>query len=325
MLTDLLLPSLAVILGFAVVIKAADWFVQGAGATARNLGVSPLVIGLTIVGLGTSAPEMLISAIATLDGNPDLAIGNALGSNITNIALVLGVTALVVPLIVRSETLRREYPMMFLVMLVSLMLVADGTLSRVDGLILIIGMGLMLWWMVLLGKRRDHDPLEAEYASEIPSMTTGRALLWLAIGLVLLLISSRALVWGAVEIAHYFGVSDLIIGLTIVAVGTSLPELAASVMGALRKEYDIALGNVIGSNMFNLLVVLGIPGLLGPVALEGDILRRDFPVMIGLSIALFVMAYGFRGDGRINRIEGGLLLSAYIAYLIWLYFDIQQL
>ena len=248
--TELLLSFTAVILGFAIVIKGADWFVQGAGATARNLGISPLVIGLTIVGLGTSAPEMLISIIATLDDNGGLAVGNALGSNITNIALVLGITALVVPLVVRSETLRREYPVMFLIMLVSLMLVADGVLGRLDGLILIIGMVLMLWWMVLLGKRRDHDPMEAEYASEIPRMSTGRALLWLVIGLVLLLASSRALVWGAVNIAHFFDVSDLIIGLTIVAVGTSLPELAASLMGALRQEPDIAIGNVIGSNMF---------------------------------------------------------------------------
>ncbi|MDZ7662258.1 MAG: calcium/sodium antiporter [Thiohalophilus sp.] len=322
--TDMLLSVIAVILGFAVVIKGADWFVQGAGATARNLGVSPLVIGLTIVGLGTSAPEMLISAIATLEGNSGLAVGNALGSNITNIALVLGITALVVPLVVRSETLRREYPVMFLIMLVSLMLVADGELGVLDGLILLVGMVLMLWWMVLLGKRKDHDPLEAEYASEIPAMTTPRALLWLMIGLVLLLASSRALVWGAVNIAHFFGVSDLIIGLTIVAIGTSLPELAASLMGALRKEPDIAIGNVIGSNMFNLLVVLGIPGLLGPVALEPEVLSRDFPVMIGLSIALFVMAYGFRGDGKINRFEGGLLLLAYVAYLTLLYFNIQQ-
>lgn len=323
--TDMLLSVIAVILGFAVVIKGADWFVQGAGATARNLGVSPLVIGLTIVGLGTSAPEMLISAIATLDGNGGLAVGNALGSNITNIALVLGITALVVPLVVRSETLRREYPVMFLIMLVSLMLVADGELGRLDGLILIIGMVLMLWWLVLLGKRKDHDPLEAEYASEIPTMTTPCALLWLVIGLVLLLVSSRALVWGAVNIAHFFGVSDLIIGLTIVAVGTSLPELAASLMGALRKEPDIAIGNVIGSNMFNLLVVLGIPGLLGPLQLEAEVLSRDYPYMIGLSIVLFVMAYGLQGDGRINRLEGGLLLLAYIAYLVVLYFNIQQI
>lgn len=322
--TDMLLSVIAVILGFAVVIKGADWFVQGAGATARNLGVPPMIIGLTIVGLGTSAPEMLISVIATLEGNSGLAVGNALGSNITNIALVLGITALVVPLVVRSETLRREYPVMFLIMLVSLMLVADGELEVLDGLILLIGMVLMLWWMVLLGKRKDHDPLEAEYASEIPAMSTPRALLWLVIGLVLLLGSSRALVWGAVNIAHFFGVSDLIIGLTIVAVGTSLPELAASLMGALRKEPDIAIGNVIGSNMFNLLVVLGIPGLLGPIALEPEVLSRDFPVMIGLSIALFVMAYGFRGDGKINRFEGGLLLLAYVAYLTLLYFNIQQ-
>ena len=324
MSTEMLLSTAAVVFGFVIVIKGADWFVQGAGATARNLGVSPLVIGLTIVGIGTSAPEILISIIATLDGNASLAVGNALGSNITNIALVLGITALVVPLLVRSETLRREYPVMFLVMLVSLMLVADGELNRIDGVILLGGMLLMLWWMVLLSKQRDHDPMESEYEHEIPRMKTGRALLWLVIGLVLLLASSRALVWGAVNIAQALGVSDLIIGLTVIAIGTSLPELAASVMSALRKDPDIAIGNVIGSNMFNLLVVLGLPGLIQPLTLEPEVLSRDFPVMIGLSIALFIMAYGFRGHGRINRIEGGLLVTGYLAYLVLLYFNVQQ-
>ncbi len=322
--TEILLSIIAVIAGFVIVIKGADWFVQGAAATARNLGVSTLVIGLTIVGIGTSAPEILISIISTIDDNPGLAVGNALGSNITNIALVLGVTALIVPLMVRSETLRREYPVMFLIMLVSLMLVVDGRLGRIDGLILLAGMGLMLWWMVLLAKRRDHDPMEDEYEHEIPRMKTGRALMWLVIGLVLLLFSSRALVWGAVNIAHALNISDLIIGLTIVAIGTSLPELAASVMSALRNEPDIAIGNVIGSNMFNLLVVLGVPGLIRPLQLDAEVLNRDFPVMIGLSIALFIMAYGFRGQGRINRIEGGLLVISYAAYLTLLYFNVKQ-
>lgn len=319
---DLLLPVAAVVGGFALLVWGADRFVLGAAATARNFGVSPLIIGLTIVGIGTSAPEILVSAMAAWQGNPALGVGNALGSNITNIGLVLGATAVITPLVVRSETLRREYPLMFAIMLFSLMLLLDGELSRLDGLLLLTGLVAMVYWMVRLGLRRDHDPLEDEYAQEIPRLSTARSLFWLGLGLVLLLGSSRLLVWGAVDIARAFGISDLIIGLTIVAVGTSLPELAASVMSALRGEPDIAIGNVIGSNMFNLLAVLGLPGLIHPTALAPAVLNRDYVFMLGLSIALFAMAYGFRGDGRVNRLEGALLLGGYGAYLYVLYLDV---
>ena len=322
MINGLLFSSLAVIVGFVFLVWGADRFVHGAAATARNLGVSPMIIGLTIVGIGTSAPEILVSAIAAWQGNPALGVGNALGSNITNIALVLGTTALITPLLVKSETLRREYPLMFIIMLLALVLLIDGEMSRLDGWILMMGLGLMVLWMVLQGLRREHDPMEDEYEKEIPRISTPKALLWLALGMVLLLGSSRALVWGAVNIAHALGISDLIIGLTVVAVGTSLPELAASVISALRKEPDIAIGNVIGSNMFNLLAVLGLPGVIMPHALEPEVLSRDFPYMIGLSIALFAMAYGFKGDGRLNRWEGLLLLLAYFAYLGWLYYSV---
>ncbi len=324
MTSELLFSSLAVILGFAFLVWGADRFVHGAAATARNLGVSPMIIGLTIVGIGTSAPEILVSAIAAWQGNPALGVGNALGSNITNIALVLGTTALITPLVVKSETLRREYPLMFSIMLLALVLLIDGEMSRLDGMILMAGLALMLLWMVMQGLRRDHDPMEDEFEHEIPRISTPKALLWLAFGLVLLLGSSRALVWGAVNIAHAMGISDLIIGLTVVAVGTSLPELAASVISALRKEPDIAIGNVIGSNMFNLLAVLGLPGVILPHKLEPEVLSRDFPYMIGLSIALFAMAYGFKGDGRLNRWEGLLLLLAYFAYLGWLYYSVTH-
>ncbi|HID50030.1 MAG TPA: calcium/sodium antiporter, partial [Chromatiales bacterium] len=223
----LILSVFAVLGGFAILVWGADRFVIGAAATARNLGVSPLVIGLTIVGIGTSAPEILVSAMAAWQGNPALGVGNAIGSNITNIALVLGATALITPLVVKSDTLRREYPLMFMIMLLALLLVLDGELSRLDGLILLGGLVMILVWMVRLGLRRGYDPMEVEYEAEIRVLSTGRALLWLALGMILLLGSSRMLVWGAVNIAHSFGISDLIIGLTIVALGTSLPELAA--------------------------------------------------------------------------------------------------
>ena len=322
-MNEITLSIIAVSLGFVLLVWGADRFVHGASATARNLGISPLIIGLTIVGFGTSAPEILVSIVSALEGNPGLAVGNALGSNITNIGLVLGITALVTPLVVKSNILRREYPAMFAVMLLALALVVDSQLSRMDGIILLLGLGLMIFWMVHLGLRKNHtDPMENEYAQEIALISTPRALLWLLFGFLVLLFSSRILVWGSINIAHELGVSDLVIGLTIVAVGTSLPELAASVMSALKKEPDIAIGNIIGSNMFNLLAVLGIPALIAPMPLESGLLSRDFPFMIGLSIALFIMAYGFRGTGQVNRLEGGLLLLTYIAYMTVLYFSI---
>ena len=324
MTNEILLSITAVLGGFVLLVWGADRFVHGAAALARNLGISPLVIGLTIVGIGTSAPEILVSAVAAWQGNPAMGVGNALGSNIANVALVLGLTALIVPLSVSSQTLRREYPAMFLIMLLALMLVFDGQLSRIDGLVLLSGLFIMLMWMIRLGMKEQKDPLELEYAHEIPHIATNKAIFWLLVGMILLLLSSRILVWGAVNIAQALGVSDLIIGLTIVAIGTSMPELAASIMGALKKEHDIAIGNIIGSNMFNLLAVLGIPGLITPHILDPAVLNRDFPWMIGLSIALFIFAYGFRGPGRINRLEGLLLLTSYFIYLRVLYLDASQ-
>ncbi len=312
----------AILGGFALLVWGADRFVVGASATARNLGVSPLIIGLTIVGFGTSAPEMLVSAIAAGAGNPNMGVGNALGSNITNIGLVLGITALVTPLSVHSETLRREFPILFVIMLVALLLLMDSNMGRFDGLVLLTGMGVMIYWMVSLGlrERKNSDPMESEYSDEIPAhMPMMMALIWLVVGMAILLGSSRLLVWGAVNVAQWFGISDLVIGLTIVAIGTSLPELAASVMSALKGEHDIAVGNVLGSNMFNLLAVLGMPGLIMPTDTPAELLQRDFPAMIGLTILLFALGYGFRGEGRITRFEGLLLLVGYIVYMGMLY------
>ncbi|VAX00235.1 Inner membrane protein YrbG, predicted calcium/sodium:proton antiporter [hydrothermal vent metagenome] len=318
----MLMAWLAIIGGFALLMWSAERFVLGGSALARNLGVSPLVIGMVVMGFGTSLPEMLVSGIAASNGNPALGIGNAIGSNIANIGLVLGITALIVPLTVASGTLKREYPVLFGVMLLAGVLLWDGDLSRMDGIILFSGFFLVMGWMVwqgMKGRKDGEDPLVVDLESEIPTdISTGVAVMWGLLGLVILVASSRLLVWGAVEVAHSFGVSDLIIGLTIVAIGTSLPELAASVMSALKGEDDMAVGNVLGSNMFNLLAVLALPGLILPSTLDAALMQRDFPIMIGLTIALFAMAYGFRGPGRINRIEGALLLTAFIAYMVWL-------
>lgn len=315
------LDIVAIISGFALLVWGAERFVTGASAIARNLGISPMVIGLTIVGLGTSAPEILVSTMAAMQGNAGLAIGNAIGSNIANIGLILGITALVVPLNVNSNTLRREYPILMAVTLVTLVLMLDGHLGRLDGMILLTGLAAILYGMANIAMReRNGDPMMAEYEAEMPEvMTTGRAALYFFAGLGLLLFSSKILVWGAVNIATAFGISDLVIGLTIIALGTSLPELAASIASALKREHDIAIGNIIGSNMYNLLAVLSVPGLLAPGVFDALALSRDMPVMIALTVAMFIMAYGFRGPGRINRVEGALLVAAFLGYQLYLF------
>jgi cation:H+ antiporter len=316
---------LAVAGGFLLLAWSADRFVIGAAAVAYNLNVSPLIIGLTVVSFGTSAPEMLVSGMAAWQGNSGLSVGNAIGSNIINIALVLGLTALIAPLDIHSSILRRELPVLIVIMLVVWVLLADYDLGRLDGSFLLGGMALMLIWLTHLGIRSKgtHDPMDEEYTQEIKTgMSMLQALIWLTIGAVFLLISSRLLVWGAVAIAQELGISDLVIGLTIVALGTSLPELAASLMGALKNEHDIAIGNIIGSNIFNLLAVLGLPGVILPGAIDPAAVERDFLVMFILTLALFVMSYGFRGPGRINRLEGATLLAAYIGYQTLLYFSV---
>ncbi len=316
-----LLNLVAVLGGLALLMWGADRFVLGAAASARNWGVSPLIIGLTIVGFGTSAPEMVVSAVAAWQGNTGLAIGNAVGSNIANIGLIIGVTALIVPLHVHSGILKRELPVLLAVMTLSLLLLLNGTLGRLDGIILLSVLAVLILWVTRLGiNNRAADPMVSEYAEEIRSdLSTRNALLWVVIGLGVLLASSRLVVWGAVGIAQTFGVSDLIIGLTIVALGTSLPELAASVASARKGEHDIAIGNVIGSNMFNLLAVLGLPGVIRPGPVDPAVLTRDFPVMFGLTIGLFLMAYRIRTPGRINRLEGAILVVSYLGYQLLLY------
>ncbi len=316
------LQALAIVGGIAVLVWGADRFVTGAATLARNLGISTLIVGLTVVGLGTSAPEILVSSVAALQGNPQLAVGNAIGSNIANIGLILGATALLIPLQVHSRTLRREYPVVLGVSILSYVLLMDENLSRMDGLILVTSLLAVTLWMIHIARQGDaKDPLNEELEQEIPSdMPTGKAVLLLLVGLIALLASSRALVWGAVEIAVWLGVSDLVIGLTIVAIGTSLPELAASIAGAMKNEADLAIGNVLGSNLYNLLAVLSLPGLIAPGAIDSDVVQRDLPIMLLLTGAIFFMSHRhFSPNRRINRFEGGLLLSAFAGYQVFLY------
>lgn len=314
------LPIISVIGGLLLLVWSADRFVEGAASTAKIFGMPALLIGMVIVGFGTSAPEMVVSAIAASQGNPGIALGNAYGSNITNIALILGLTALISPIAVHSQVLRKELPILMAVTVLAVWQLWDGHLSFVDALVLLgVFFGLM-GWTIRQGLRKRPDTLAGEIKQEMETrnMPLGRSLFWLIIGLILLIISSRFLVWGAVEIAHRLGISDLIIGLTIVAVGTSLPELASSIIATRKGEHDIALGNVLGSNLFNTLAVVGIAGTIHPLSVGPEVLSRDMLVMTFLTGALFAFGYGFRGPGRINRFEGVGLLICYIAYTAYL-------
>ena len=315
------LAVLAILGGFALLVWSADRFVEGAAATAGHAGMPSLVIGMVIVGFGTSAPEMVVSAMAAFDGSPDLALGNALGSNIVNTGLILGVTALIAPIAVHSKLVKRELPLLLLIGLATGALLWGGALTRLEALVLLAGFFGLVGWTIFAALRNREDTLASEVDQELTAhaMPLGRALFWLAVGLVLLIVSSRILVYGAVTIAQALGVSDLVIGLTIVALGTSLPELAASVIAARKGEHDIAIGNIVGSNMFNLLAVIGIAGTIAPMpTMAAEVMARDWPTMMILMGALFVMAYGFGREGRINRLEGGLLLAAYAAYNAYL-------
>jgi cation:H+ antiporter len=308
--------------GFLLLVWAADRLVAGASATARNLGVSPLIIGLVIVGFGTSAPELVVSAVATVRGNSGLAVGNAIGSNIANMGLILGLTAVIYPLHLESSTLKREYPMLLLIMLVSLYFALDGELTRAEGMMLLIGLLSLIGWLVKFGMDRPaSDPFAQELEAEIPTdIPTRVAIFWLIISLVMLPASSHFLVEGAIGIASQLGVTDVVIGLTVVAFGTSLPELATAITSAFRREDDLAVGNIIGSNMFNLLGVLGIAATIQSVDVLPIILARDFPVMFLLTGLMFLMASDFRGPGRIGRTAGVMLLVIFVGYqaMIWL-------
>ncbi len=322
----MMLAALAILIGFAALMWGADRFVLGAAATARNLGVSPLLIGLTIVGFGTSAPEMLVSAMAAWTGSGGLSVGNALGSCVTNVALVLGAAAIVTPLTVHSRIVRRELPLLFVVMLSSGWVLWDGVLSWADGALLMSGLLGYLGWMGHQGvsERRERatlaDPLQTEFEAEIPrDMSTARALGWLGVGLVALLFGSRSLVWGAVTVAEALGVPELVVGLSVVALGTSLPEVAASVVAARKGEHDIAVGNVVGSNMFNLLGVLALPGLIDPGHVDRHVVERDVPVMVGMTLLLVLFAHGFGRERVLRRWHGALLVTGYLFYVGWLY------
>ena len=318
-------PAILAVFGLILLVWSADRFIAGSGATARLLGMPPLLIGMLIIGFGTSAPELIVSIFSALQGNPSLALGNAYGSNIVNIALILGLAALINPIRVNSRVLRMELPILSGVTLLSIWLLRDAVLHKADAVLLLGVMVLVTAWSHWQGMRQKADSFGSEVDVELKQqhLSPGQAVFWLVAGLLLLLASSRLLVWAAVEIASSLGVTDLVIGLTVVAIGTSLPELASTIVASRKGEHDLAVGNIIGSNLFNTMAVVGMVGIISPFGIEPAMLGRDIPVMTGLTLMLFLIGWAFRGPGRgrVNRFEGLLLLSIYIAYTVWLVTD----
>lgn len=317
----MLLAIIAIIVGLPVLLWSAGKFVGGAAGIARHFGLSPLLIGMLIIGFGTSAPEIIVSIFAAVQGNSGIALGNAYGSNIANIALILGLTAVISPIAVSSDIIKRELPILLGLTFFASWQLIDFYISKDDAFSLLGLFILLMGWSIWAATKGDKDKLAEGYDGEIPGddISVKTNVIWLFTGLLLLVASSRILVWGAVEIATDFGVSDTIIGLTIIAVGTSLPELASSLMAIRKGEHDMALGNVIGSNMFNTLAVVGIAGTIQPMQVEPSFLYRDVLIMLVLSVALFIFCIGLKGrQGRLNRLEGGVFVVGYVAYTWYL-------
>ncbi|MBZ0334862.1 calcium/sodium antiporter [Marinobacter sp. AL4B] len=312
----------AIILGLVLLVWSADKFVEGAAATAKHLGMPTLLIGMVIIGFGTSAPELAVSAMAASDGNPGLALGNGYGSNITNIALIVGLTALIAPIAVHSQVIRKELPLLVVLTLIAGAQLLDGELSRLDGWVLLGVFAAVMGWSIYQGIKGKSDPIAEGIDAELIShpMPMKNAIIWLVVGLILLIVSSRILVWGAITIAQALGISDLVIGLTIVAIGTSLPELASALAAVKKNEHDLILGNILGSGIFNTLAVVGLAATIQPLSVDPEVLYRDWTLMLGLTIALLVMGFGITGWRRlISRVDGVLLLTAYIAYTGYLF------
>ncbi|EJG1187363.1 TPA: calcium/sodium antiporter [Vibrio parahaemolyticus] len=308
------------IVGLVLLVWSADKLVFGSAAIARNVGISPLVIGMTILAMGSSAPEMMVSATAAWDGKTDTAVGNVLGSNIANIALILGITALIKPLSISSAVIRRELPLMIAVTVLAGILLWNSHLGFYEGVLLFVLFGAFLFAMLQISRKeqKSGDAFLEDQESEIPQgVSNPKAVMWVVIGLILLPLAASLLVDNAVIIAKHFGMSDLVIGLTIIAIGTSLPELAASLAGVLKGEDDMAVGNIIGSNVFNILAVMGLPGIINPSTLSEYAMGRDFWVMLGVSLLLVAMCLG--KSRSINRLEGAILFTCFLGYQVYLF------
>jgi cation:H+ antiporter len=317
-----LLNSLFLLFGIALLTVGGEALIRGSLAAAKRLGVSPLLSGLVIVGFGTSAPELVVSVNAAIDGRPDIAIGNVVGSNIGNILLILGICALITPLAVKPLALRRDAVTVVAASVLFLVLVGGNALARADAAIFLVALVAYLVWAYWSERFRAAPSGELHKAEAEELSTVPKSVLWTVVavvfGLLLLIAGSQVLLIGAVGIAAHFGVPEAVIGLTLVAVGTSLPELSISVIAAIRRHADVAVGNILGSNIFNLLGILGVSALLQPLPVHPRILQFDQWVMLGTSLLLLVFLYTGR---RLSRVEGGVLLAGYGIY-VWLSFTV---
>lgn len=320
----MLISIVALIVGLIVTVWSADRFVDGASGIAKHFKMPPMLIGMVIIGFGTSAPEIAVSVQAAIEGNSGISLGNAIGSNITNIALVLGVTAIIAPIIASSSVLKKEVPMMLGAMFLALILMLDGSLSVTDGIILLFAFVLTMGWSIFEGLKKKKDNYTDEVEIEIANKGTSvkSSALWLVLGIVLLIVGSKIFVYGAQNIALSLGISDMVVGLTVVAIGTSLPELASSIMAARKGEHELALGNVLGSNLFNILIVVGIAVVISPMSIPSEVITRDMFTAIVLSFILLVVCLPFsKKVGSINRFDGVLLVVVFIMYTTWLVLD----
>lgn len=309
----MLLAILATIIGLALLVYSADYFIDGASSIATRFGMSKFLIGMIIIGIGTSAPEIVVSVFSALENASGLALGNAYGSNIVNILLVLGTTALISPLLIQKGLVRSDFLILLGITALAIAQVWDGQISRLDSIILILGLAVFVGWQIYVAKKNPATSDNSD--DEIASFSMGKAVAFLIGGLVVLVLSSRLVVWGAVEIAKAVGMSELIIGLTVVAVGTSLPELVSSIIAAKKGEDDMAVGNVIGSNIFNTLAVVGVAGFIAPMSVPAEVISRDIWVMAGVTVGLFILCLiALKGNGRISRAMGGFLLAGFVAY-----------
>lgn len=314
------LSILALFIGLALLFWSADRFVEGSACVAKHMHVPPLLVGMVVIGFGTSAPEMVVSSLAAFQGNPGITFGNAFGSNIANFTLILGTAAVIWPIRVHSSVIRRELPLLAVATGLVLVLAWNGQVTRAEALIMLSCFALFMGWSAFQAQASSKDPLLSDITKQVDAfqMSRGRAFSWALVGLTFLIISSRILVWGAVRVAAGFGVSELVIGLTIVAVGTSLPELASTISAARKGEHDLAIGNVVGSNLFNTLAVVGLAAMIQPLQIDSALIRRDMLVMTAITLSVFVLGVGIRGPGRINRFEGAFLLGSFVAYTTFL-------
>lgn len=328
MMSTLLLPSILLIIGLALLVWSSDIFIDGAASVAKHQNISPLVIGVVVLGFGTSMPEVVVATLASLEGSPGLAIGNAIGSNIANIGLVLGITALIAPIMVKSIILRRELSLLLAISFAVYFFIIDRQLSQIDGLVLVALLIGAMYWMIKSNKNSDaKDPLSEETkqeVEEIPQLSKKKSYAYLLGGLIVLMVSAKMMVSGAVDIAHYFEVPEVVIGLTVIAIGTSLPELAAAISAAAKNEADLMIGNIVGSNLFNILAVLAVPALLAPSALESQVVLFDYPIMLLFTVAMLLLALPIFGKAVINRPKGLILTAGFVSYLVFLYFKSVQ-